>query len=56
MTATVMTPGPTVHGGTAIGAGRSHPRHVLGNTLRAVGVFARTALEVVLLGSEGKRH
>ncbi|WP_188285366.1 hypothetical protein [Streptomyces sp. CBMA29] len=56
MTTTTVTPGPTVHGGTALGARPDHPRHLLGSTLRAVRVFAVTAVEVVLLGNEGKRY
>ncbi|MFF6959116.1 hypothetical protein ACIOC1_22715 [Streptomyces sp. NPDC088197] len=56
MTTTTVAPGPTVHGGTALGARPDHPRHLLGSTLRAVRVFAVTAVEVVLLGNEGKRH
>lgn len=56
MTTTTVTPGPTVHGGTALGARPDHSRHLLGSTLRAVRVFARTAVDVVLLGSEGKRY
>jgi hypothetical protein len=56
MSTSTVTPGPTVHGGTALGARPEHPRHLLGSTLHAVRVFAVTALEVVLLGNEGKRY
>ncbi|HEY5836256.1 hypothetical protein [Streptomyces sp.] len=58
MTTATVPPGPTVHGGTALGVRPDHPRHLLGSALRAVRVFAVTAAEVVLLGTdtEGKRH
>jgi hypothetical protein len=38
-----------VHGASATGL-LPHPRHRLGNVLRAARVWAGTALEVVLLG------
>jgi hypothetical protein len=56
MTTTTLSPGPTVHGGTALGVRPGHSRHLLGSALRAVRVFAVTAAEVVLLGREGKRY
>lgn len=59
MTTQTFTPGPSAAGGTgstALGTSHEHPRHLLGSTLRAVGVFTRTAVEVVLLGSEGKHR
>lgn len=56
MSTSAVTPGPTVHGGTALGARPDHSRHLVGSTLRAVRVFAVTAMEVVLLGNEGKRY
>ena len=55
MTSTTVTPGPAAHGGTALGASGGHPRHLLGSALRAVRVFATTAVEVVLLGHDGHR-
>ncbi|WP_328914023.1 MULTISPECIES: hypothetical protein [unclassified Streptomyces] len=56
MTATTIPPAPAAHGGTALGANPDHPRHRLGNALRAVRVFAATAVEVVILGSGGTRR
>jgi hypothetical protein len=56
MATTTIPPGPPLHGGTALGSGPVHPRHLIGNALHAVKVFAVTAAEVVLLGSEGKRY
>jgi hypothetical protein len=56
MASTTLPPGPTAHGGTAIGAGPARPRHLVGNALRAVRVFATTAVEVVLIGADGKRY
>ncbi|WP_277438732.1 hypothetical protein [Streptomyces sp. SPB162] len=56
MTTQTFTPGPSAAGGTALGSSHDHPRHLLGSTLRAVRVFAQTAVEVVLLGSEGKHR
>jgi hypothetical protein len=57
MSAAAFTPGP-VHqhgpasGATALSAGRR--RHLLGDTLRAVKVFAGAALGVVVLGEYGE--
>jgi hypothetical protein len=56
MASTTLSPGRTTHGGTATGARPEHPRHLLGSALRAVRVFAATAVEVVILGNEGKRY
>jgi len=56
MTSTTVSPGPAAHGGTAIGDGTARPRHLVGNALRAVRVFAVTAVEVVLWGADGKRY
>lgn len=56
MTSTTIPPGPTVHGGTAIGPREEHPRHLIGNALHALRVFAVTAVEVVILGSDAKRY
>lgn len=56
MTTETFTPGPSAAGSTALGTHHEHPRHLLGSTLRAVRVFAQTAVEVVLLGSEGKHR
>ncbi len=55
MASTTFPPGPQVHGGTALGAGTDHPRHTLGSALRALRVFARAAVDVVVLGREGIR-
>jgi len=55
MASTVIPPGPAVHGATVLGAGSDHPRHRLGNALHAVRVFAVAAVEVVLIGNEGRR-
>ncbi|MEE4546828.1 hypothetical protein V2S66_33290 [Streptomyces sp. V4-01] len=56
MATTTIPPGPPVHGGTALGSGPAHLRHLVGNALHALKVFAVTAAEVVLLGSGGKRY
>ncbi|WP_435128302.1 hypothetical protein [Actinacidiphila sp. bgisy144] len=56
MASTTLHPGPTAHGGTALGARPDQPRHLVGNALRAVKVFVTTAVEVVILGAEGKRY
>jgi hypothetical protein len=56
MTSTTLPPGPAVHGGNATGGRPAHPRHLIGNALRAVRVFAVTAAEVVLWGADGKRY
>lgn len=56
MASTIVPPGPAAHGATVLGAGADHPRHRLGSALRAVRVFAVTAVEVVLLGNESKRY
>ncbi|KUJ69801.1 hypothetical protein ACZ90_08360 [Streptomyces albus subsp. albus] len=56
MSAVTVFPGrePAAHGATALGDhAESHPRHFLGNALRAVKVFAGTAVSVVLLGEYG---
>lgn len=53
MSTASVSPGPTAHGGTALGVRPDHPRHLLGSALRVVRVFAVTAAEVVLLGPEG---
>ncbi|UGY92092.1 hypothetical protein [Streptomyces gobiensis] len=37
-------------GATAIGPAHAHPRHLLGNALRAIRVFAGAAFSVVILG------
>jgi hypothetical protein len=54
MTAATLTP---IRGSTAIGppptADRKHSHHLIGNTLRAIGVFADTAFRVVVLGTDG---
>jgi hypothetical protein len=54
MASTTLHPGPAAHGGTALNAS-DHPRHRIGSALRAVRVFATTAVEVVLLGNESRR-
>lgn len=56
MTATTVPPGPSLHGGTALGARPDHSRHLLGSALRAIRVFAVTAAEVVILGSDGTKR
>lgn len=53
---TTAPPGTAVHGGTALGARPQHPRHRLGDALRAIRVYAVTAAEVVLLGSGDARR
>lgn len=45
-------PGPAVRGATAFSA--AHHRHLLGDALRAVRVFAGAALDVVILGEYGE--
>jgi hypothetical protein len=44
-----------VRGSTALteGAGRRHPAHRLGDTVRAVRVFVVTAFRVAVLGQDG---
>ncbi|SEN06780.1 hypothetical protein [Actinacidiphila rubida] len=56
MTSTTVPPGPTVHGGTAIGPREGHPRHRIGDALHALRVFAVTAVEIVILGADDKRY
>ncbi|MDF3292854.1 MULTISPECIES: hypothetical protein [Streptomyces] len=60
MATTTFTP---IRGSTAMGAAdapesarRTHPRHILGSTMRAIGVFADTAFRVVILGGDGTRQ
>lgn len=56
MASSTITPGPAVHGATVLGTRPDdHPRHRLGDALRAIRVFAVTAVEVVLLGNERQR-
>ncbi|MFF8812997.1 hypothetical protein [Streptomyces pactum] len=48
-------PGSAAHGATALREdAEGHPRHLLGNALRAVKVFAATAFSVVVLGEYGE--
>ncbi|WNI16008.1 hypothetical protein [Actinacidiphila sp. ITFR-21] len=54
MASTTLSPGRAVHGGTALGVCPAHPRHRLGSALRAVRVYAASAVEVVVLGSDGE--
>ncbi|SHM30411.1 hypothetical protein [Actinacidiphila paucisporea] len=56
MASTISPPGPAAHGATVFGTRPDHPRHRLGSALRAVRVFAVTAVEVVLLGNESNRY
>ncbi|MCQ4085096.1 hypothetical protein NGB36_32165 [Streptomyces sp. RB6PN25] len=57
MTATALTP---IRGSTAVGppptVDHKHSRHLIGSTLRAIGVFADTAFRVVVLGTDGTRQ
>lgn len=61
MATTTFTP---IRGSTAMGAAdapggpapRTHPRHVLGSTMRAIGVFADTAFRIVILGTDGTKQ
>ncbi|GAA5704056.1 MULTISPECIES: hypothetical protein [Streptomyces] len=57
MSAATFSPGPARHspasGATALRADVHH-RHLLGDALRAVKVFARAAMDVVLLGEYGE--
>ncbi|MET8023509.1 hypothetical protein AB0D78_05700 [Streptomyces avermitilis] len=57
MSAATFSPGPARHspasGATALSA-HGHHRHLLGDALRAVKVFARAAMDVVLLGEYGE--
>ncbi|NJP46902.1 hypothetical protein [Actinacidiphila epipremni] len=56
MASSTITPGPAVHGATVLGTRPDdHPRHRLGDALRAIRVYAVTAVEVVLLGNERQR-
>ncbi|WKX71033.1 hypothetical protein [Streptomyces sp. XD-27] len=53
MSAATISPTPA-HGATAFRSdAEAHPRHFLGNAIRAVKVFASTAVSVVLLGEYG---
>ncbi len=61
MVTTTFTP---IRGSTAMGAAdapddpvrRTHPRHILGSTMRAIAVFADTAFRVVVLGGDGTKQ
>jgi hypothetical protein len=62
MATTTFTP---IRGSTAIGpadapdddsARRTHPRHLLGSAMRAIGVFADTAFRIVVLGTDGTKQ
>ncbi|MDF2261230.1 hypothetical protein [Streptantibioticus ferralitis] len=61
MATTTFTP---IRGSTAMGAPddsgtaarRAHPRHLLGSTMRAIGVFADTAFRIVILGTDGTKQ
>jgi hypothetical protein len=57
MTAATITP---IRGSTAIGPPPTvdckRSRHLIGNTLRAIGVFADTVFRVVVLGSDGTQQ
>jgi hypothetical protein len=61
MATTTFTP---IRGSTAMGAAeapddsvrRTHPRHILGSTMRAIGVFADTAFRIVILGGDGTKQ
>ena len=55
MASTTLHPGPAAHGGTAMNDRSGLSRRIVGNALRAVRVFATTAVEVVLLGNGGRR-
>jgi hypothetical protein len=56
MASSTITPGSAVRGATVLGTRPDdHPRHWLGNALRAIRVYAVTAAEVVLLGNERQR-
>ncbi|MEV6317444.1 hypothetical protein [Streptomyces sp. NPDC051776] len=46
---------PDPSGASAIGADRDDHRHVLGNVLRAIRVYAEAAVRVVLLGEYAER-
>ncbi|MEU6079327.1 hypothetical protein [Streptomyces sp. NPDC047108] len=46
---------PGASGASAIGSGSDEHRHVLGNVLRAIRVYAETAISVVLLGEYAER-
>lgn len=54
MSAAAVNPASATHGATALrDDAEGHPRHLLGNALRAVKVFASTAFSVVVLGEYG---
>ncbi|MCQ4046265.1 hypothetical protein ACFOSC_26795 [Streptantibioticus rubrisoli] len=61
MATTTFTP---IRGSTAMGpadapgdsARRTHPRHLLGSAMRAIGVFADTAFRIVVLGTDGTKQ
>jgi hypothetical protein len=52
MASTTLHPGPAVHGATVLDGRADHPRHRLGDALRAVRVFTVAAVEVVILGND----
>ena len=54
MSAATFHPGPPVHSGGASATSGTHPRHRVGDALRAVKVFAGAALSVILLGEYGE--
>jgi hypothetical protein len=56
MSTSTVSPGHGVHGSSALGDRDAHPRHFVGNALRAVKVFAAAVVDVVILGTEGKPH
>lgn len=58
MASSTITPAPApqlVHGATMPDSRPDHPRHRLGDALRAIRVYAVAAVEVVVLGTGGKR-
>ncbi|WP_257574080.1 hypothetical protein [Streptomyces sp. JJ66] len=42
-------------GATAVSPGHAHPRHRLGNALRAVRVYAEAAFDVAVLGDTSEK-
>ncbi|MFI0895799.1 hypothetical protein [Streptomyces sp. NPDC020983] len=59
MASSTIHPAPAVqlvHGATMPDSRPDHPRHRLGDALRAIRVYAVAAVEVVVLGTGAKRY
>lgn len=59
MASSTITPAPApqlVHGATMPDSRPDHPRHRLGDALRAIRVYVVAAVEVTVLGTGDKRY